>query len=51
MFDKAKAIRKEDGCMKFYDETKPLYIESHVSGVGLEAALLQKEAIQAFIEM
>ena len=27
--------------MKFYDETKPLYIETDASGVGLAAALLQ----------
>ena len=27
--------------MKFYDETKPLYLETDTSGVGLEAALLQ----------
>ena len=27
--------------MKFYDETKPLYIETDVSGVGLGATLLQ----------
>ena len=40
MFDKAKAIRK-DVCMKFYDKTKPLYIETDVSGVGLEIVLLQ----------
>ena len=27
--------------MKFYDETKPLYIETDTSAVGLGAALLQ----------
>ena len=27
--------------MKFYDDTKPLYLETDVSGVGLGAALLQ----------
>ena len=41
MFDRAKAIIKEDACMKFYDETKPLYIETDASGVGLGAAFLQ----------
>ena len=28
-------------CMKFYDDTKPLYLETDTSGVGLGAALLQ----------
>ena len=41
MFDKIKAIIKEDACMNFYYETKPLYIETDASGVGLGAALLQ----------
>ena len=27
--------------MKFYDETKPLYLETNASGIGLGAALLQ----------
>ena len=35
-FDKAKAIIKEDACMKCYDETK-----TATSGVELGAALLQ----------
>ena len=41
MFNKANAILKEDACMKFYYETKLLYIETDASGVVLEAALLQ----------
>ena len=41
MFNKAKAIIREDVYTKFYDESKPLYIETNVSGVGLGAALLQ----------
>ena len=28
-------------CMKFYDDTEPLYLETDVSGIGLGAALLQ----------
>ena len=41
MFEETKAVIKEDACMKFYDKTKLLYIKTDVSGVGLEAALLQ----------
>ena len=41
IFDKAKAIIKEDACMRFYDKTKPLYIETDASGVGSGAAPLQ----------
>ena len=41
MSDKAKAVIKEDVCMKFYDETRPLYIETDVSEIGLGAAFLQ----------
>ena len=44
MFDKAKLTIKEDVCMKFYDEMKPLFIEKDVSGVGLGAALLQTKS-------
>ena len=35
MFDRTKASIKGDVCMKFNDETKPLYIETDASGVGL----------------
>ena len=33
LFNKAKSIIKEDACMKFYDETQPLYLETDMSGV------------------
>ena len=41
LFDKAKSLIKAEVCMKFYDDTKPLYLKTDVSGVGLGAALLQ----------
>ena len=41
LFDKAKSIMKADFCMKFYNDSKPLYLETDASGVSLGAALLQ----------
>ena len=41
LFDKAKSLIKVEVCMKFYDDTKPLYLETDASGIGLRAALLQ----------
>ena len=41
LFDKAKSIMKADVSMKFYDDAKPLYLETDASGVSLGAALLQ----------
>ena len=37
--------------MKFYDETKPLYIKTDASGVGPGAALLQTRKILALPRM
>ena len=41
LFNKAKSLIKMDMCMKFYDDTKPLYLETDTSGIGLGAVLLQ----------
>ena len=40
IFDIAKVLIKEDACMKFYDVTGPVYLETDASGVGLGAGLL-----------
>ena len=39
--DKAKSLIKAEMCMKFYDDTKLLYLETDASGIGPGAALLQ----------
>ena len=41
LFVKAKSLIKADVCTKFYNDTKPHYLETDASGVGLGAALLQ----------
>ena len=41
LFDKAKSLIKVEMCMKFYDNTKPLYLKTDASGISLGAALLQ----------
>ena len=41
LFGNVKLLIKADVCMKFYDDTKPLYLETDASRIGLEAALLQ----------
>ena len=41
LFNKAKLLLKSDMCMKFYDDTKLLCLETDTSRVGLHAALLQ----------
>ena len=41
LFDKAKSLIKAEMCMKFYDDTKLLYLEIDASGIDLGAALLQ----------
>ena len=39
LFNIAKLLIKSDMCMKFYNDAKPLYLETDVSGVGLGTAL------------
>ena len=41
LFDKAKSLINVEMCMKFYDDTKLLYLETDASGIGLGPALLQ----------
>ena len=41
LFDKVKSLIKDDVCMKFYNETKPMYLDTKVSGIGLVTSLLQ----------
>ena len=41
LFAKAKSLIKVDVCMNFYNDTKPLYLETDASGISLGAALLQ----------
>ena len=40
-FNEAKSLIKEEMYMKFYDDTKPLYLETDASDVSLRAALIQ----------
>ena len=37
LYDKAKKIPKKDACIKFYDASRPLYLETDASGVSLGA--------------
>ena len=39
--DKAKNIIKQDTCMKFYNVSKPLYLDTDASGICLGVGLLQ----------
>ena len=41
LFAKAKSLITVDICMKLYNDTKLLYLETNASGLGLGAALLQ----------
>ena len=41
LFEKAKSLIKADICMKFYDDTKPFYLETDASGVGFATVVQQ----------
>ena len=41
LYDKTKSLIKDDVCMKFHNETKPKYLETDASGIGLCVTLLQ----------
>ena len=41
LYDKNKIFNKANVYMKFYDETKPLYLKTDDSGIGLGTTLLQ----------
>ena len=41
LFEKAKSLIKTEMCMKFYDDTRLLYLETDASRIGLGAAPLQ----------
>ena len=41
LYAKGKKITKKQACMKFNDATRPLYLKTDVSDVGLGAKLLQ----------
>ena len=48
LFDKAKSIITEDVCMKFYDGTQPLYLETDASGIRAQSCPYYKpEIVQA----
>ena len=41
MYDRAKMITKAGAFMKYYDASKPIYLEMDTSGIGLWTGLLQ----------
>ena len=41
LYDKTKSLIMADICMKFYNETKPLYLKTGAFGIGLGATLFQ----------
>ena len=41
LFNKLKSLIKYNVCMKFYDGTRPLYLETNTSWIALGSTLLQ----------
>ena len=41
LYNKAKLLIKSNVCMRFYNKTKPLYLETDASRIGLDTTLLQ----------
>ena len=41
LYDRAEKMIKNDACMKFYDTSRPLYLGTDASGIGLGVRLLQ----------
>ena len=41
LYNKAKNITRQDECMTFYEVSKPLYLETDASGIGLGTGLIQ----------
>ena len=39
---KQKKLITKDACMQVYDDSKPLYLETNASGIGLGAGLLRE---------
>ena len=41
LYDTTKKVIKKDILMNFYDASRPVFLKTYVSGVGLGAGLLQ----------
>ena len=46
LYDEVQSLIKDDVCMKLYDETKPLYLETDASRIGLGITLLQIKRLE-----
>ena len=41
LYNKAKRLITKNACMKFYDASKPLHLQTDASGIDLGASLMQ----------